>query len=74
MFVLKGSIGLLMIGNVIILLPSAYFSIVLGQYAPTLITVLISVLFWIAFWSVVRTWLNDRNKTDTDGDETGERE
>ncbi len=46
--------------NIVVLVPAAYFSLVLGDWPPTLIAVALSIAFWAGLFvgkSALRRWL-----------------
>lgn len=40
--------------NVLVLIPAAYFSLVLGDWPPTIIGLALSVAFWLGLYVTVR--------------------
>jgi ABC-type protease/lipase transport system fused ATPase/permease subunit len=68
----KALVAVLMVINALLLVPSAYVSVVLGDYLPTLIAVVMSALFWLACYAVlcvVRTRRRARHSVEPAGAE-----
>lgn len=49
--VLRAFIGMVILGsillNIVVLIPSAYYSIKLHAYMPTIVLIILSLLFWV---------------------------